>query len=144
VTPAAFEAVPGGQDALLADCRALAQTAGASLLPPLAWRDVPRFLVGAAVTIVPSVRETFGNLALESLSAGTPVIAHATGISPPSWGPDGGVCVPLDAGPAGLREAAGKLLGDPVRYHSVCGAAYCRSRNYRSALVADAFLKAVR
>jgi hypothetical protein len=46
--------VPGGQDALLADCRALAQTAGASLLPPLPWRNAPRFLVGAAVTIVPS------------------------------------------------------------------------------------------
>jgi iron(II)-dependent oxidoreductase len=52
--------------------------------------------------------------------------------------------VPLDAGPAGLWVAAGELLGDPVRYHSVCGAAYCRSRNYRSACVADAFLKVVR
>lgn len=52
--------------------------------------------------------------------------------------------MPLDAGPAGLWVAAGELLGDPVRYHSVCGAAYCRSRNYRSACVADAFLKVVR
>jgi glycosyltransferase involved in cell wall biosynthesis len=144
VTPAAFEAVPGGQDALLAECRTLAQAASTSLLPPLAWRDVPRFLAGAAVTIVPSVRETFGNLALESLSAGTPVIAHATGNLPALLGPGGGILVPLDAGAAGLWEATGKLLGDPVRYHSVCGAAYCRSRNYRSALIADAFVKVVR
>ena len=41
--------------------------------------------------------------------------------------------VPPGAGPAGLREAARDLLADPVRYYLACGAAYCRSRNYRSA-----------
>jgi hypothetical protein len=114
VTPAAFEAVPGGQDALLAGCRALAQTAGASLLPPLAWRDVPRFLAGAAVTIVPSARETFGNLALESLSAGTPVIAHATGNLPPSWDRMAGSTCPWTR----ARLACGKLPGNcsAIRY----------------------------
>lgn len=116
---------------------------GTVLLPALAWREVPEFLAGAAVTIVPSARETFGNLALESLSAGTPVIAHATGNLPALIGPDAGILVPLDAGPGGLRDAARDLLADPVRYYLACGAAYCRSRNYRSADVAQAFLKAV-
>ncbi len=116
---------------------------GTVLLPALAWREVPGFLAGAAVTVVPSARETFGNLALESLSVGTPVIAHATGNLPALIGPDAGILVPPDAGPAGLREAARDLLADPVRYHLACGAAYCRSRNYRSAEVASAFLKAV-
>lgn len=140
---AGFEAAPGSQDALLAECRALAQASGAILLPGLAWREVPGFLAGAAVTVVPSARETFGNLALESLSVGTPVIAHATGNLPALIGPDAGVLVPLGAGPAGLREAARDLLADPVRYYLACGAAYCRSRNYRSAEVAQTFLKAV-
>lgn len=140
---AGFEATPGSQDALLAECRALAQASGAVLLPGLAWREVPEFLAGAAVTVVPSARETFGNLALESLSVGTPVIAHATGNLPALIGPDAGVLVPMGAGPAGLREAARDLLADPVRYYLACGAAYCRSRNYRSAEVAQTFLKAV-
>jgi glycosyltransferase involved in cell wall biosynthesis len=51
-------------------------------IPALAWREVPGFLAGSAVTIVPSVRETLGNPALESLSAGTPVITHANGNPP--------------------------------------------------------------
>lgn len=140
---AGFEAAPGSQDALLAECRALAQASGTVLLPALAWREVPGFLAGAVVTVVPSARETFGNLALESLSVGTPVIAHATGNLPALIGPDAGVLVPPGAGPAGLRQATRDLLADPVRYYLACGAAYCRSRNYRSAEVAQTFLKAV-
>ena len=140
---AGFEETPGSQDALLAECRALAEASGTVLLPALAWREVPEFLAGAAVTIVPSARETFGNLALESLSAGTPVIAHATGNLPALIGPDAGILVPPGAGPGGLRDAARDLLADPVRYYLACGAAYCRSRNYRSADVAQTFLKAV-
>ena len=143
LSAAGFETAPGSQAALLAECRALAVASGTVLLPALAWREVPEFLAGAAVTIVPSARETFGNLALESLSAGTPVIAHATGNLPALIGPDAGILVPLDAGPGGLRDAARDLLADPVRYYLACGAAYCRSRNYRSADVAQAFLKAV-
>ena len=140
---AGFEAAPGSQAALLTECQALAQASGTVLLPALAWREVPEFLAGAAVTVVPSARETFGNLALESLSVGTPVIAHATGNLPALIGPGAGVLVPLGAGPAGLREAARDLLANPVRYYLACGAAYCRSRNYRSAEVAQTFLKAV-
>lgn len=71
------------------------------------------------------------------------MVAHATGNLPALIGPDAGVLVPPGAGPAGLREAARDLLADAVRYHLACGAAYCRSRNYRSAEVAESFLKAV-
>jgi iron(II)-dependent oxidoreductase len=142
---AGFEAVPGSQQALLAECRALAQAAGAVLHRPLAWREVPGFLAGAAVTIVPSTRETFGNVAVESLSAATPVVAYAVGNLPALLGGTGaGVLVPPGAGPRGLWQAAEDLLADPLRYGQACGAAYCRSRNYRPTCVADAFLKAVR
>jgi glycosyltransferase involved in cell wall biosynthesis len=140
---AGFEALPGSQAALLAECQALAAARRTVLLPALAWREVPGFLAGAAVTIVPSARETFGNLALESMSVGTPVIAHATGNLTDLVGLEAGILVPPGAGPGGLVEAAGDLLADAVRYHLACGAAYCRSRNYRSADVAEAFLKAV-
>jgi hypothetical protein len=40
-------------------------------------------------------------------------------------------------------KAARELPNDPVRYRQARGAAYCRSRNYRSADVAEMFLKAV-
>src|SRR5216683_3134146 len=111
----------------------------------LAWREVPGFLAGAAVTIVPSTRETFGNLAVESLSAATPVVAYAVGNLPALLASTGaGVLVPPGAGPRGLWQAAENLLADPLRYRQACGAAYCRSRNYRPTSVADAFLKAVR
>ena len=141
---AGFEAAPGSQRALLAECQALAAAAGAVIRPPLAWREVPAFLAGGAVTIIPSTRETFGNLALESLSAGTPVVAYAVGNLPALLSEAGaGVLVPPAAGPHGLWQAARDLLSDPVRYRQACGAAYCRSRNYRSADIAGAFLKAV-
>jgi len=141
---AGFEAGPGSQQALLGECRALATTAGAHVWSALAWHEVPAFLAGAAVTIIPSARETFGNLALESLSAGTPVVAYATGNLPALLdGTGAGVLVPAAAGPGSLWQAAWDLLADPVRYRQACGAAYCRSRNYRSADIADAFLKAV-
>ena len=139
-----FVAEPGSLQALLDECRALATTAGAHLRPALAWQEIPAFLAGAAITIIPSARETFGNLALESLSAGTPVVAYATGNLPALLnGTGAGMLVPAAAGPKMLWQAAWDLLADPVRYRQACGAAYCRSRNYRSADVADAFLKAV-
>jgi iron(II)-dependent oxidoreductase len=141
---AGFEAVPGSQLALLAECRALAAASGAVIRSPLAWREVPAFLAGGAVTIIPSTRETFGNLALESLSAGTPVVAYAVGNLPALLGDTAaGALVSTAEGPHGLWQAAWELLDDPVRYRQACGAAYCRSRNYRSADIADAFLKAV-
>jgi predicted metal-dependent phosphoesterase TrpH len=50
----------------------------------------------------------------------------------------------LDAAASWSRRAAAwDLLADPVRYRQARGAAYRRSRNYRSADIADAFLKAV-
>jgi iron(II)-dependent oxidoreductase len=141
---AGFEAEPGSQQALLAECRALASRAGADVLPALTWHEVPAFLAGAAVTIIPSARETFGNLALESLSAGTPVVAYATGNLPALLeGTGAGELVPMGAGPGGLWQAAWDLLADPVRYRQACRAAYCRSRNYRPADIADVFMKAV-
>jgi glycosyltransferase involved in cell wall biosynthesis len=143
LSTAGFESAPGSQAILLSYCQELAAASGTVLLPALPWLQVPEFLAGAALTIVPSTQETFGNLALESLSVGTPVVAHATGNLPDLVGPEGGVIVPLAAGPGGLLEAARSLLADQVRYHQACGAAYCRSRNYRSAQVAEAFLKAV-
>ena len=119
---AGFEAEPGSQQALLGECQALATTAGAHLRPALTWQEVPAFLAGAAVTIIPSARETFGNLALESLSAGTPVVAYATGNLPALLdGTRAGVLIPAAAGTAQPMAGCAGSVADPVRYRQACG-----------------------
>lgn len=139
---AGFESENGSQQQLSDRLAALAAGIGAQILPALPWAEVPAFLAGAAVTIVPSLRETFGNLAAESLSVGTPVVAYQTGNLPDLIG-DGGICIDPGLGPAGLWRAVRDLTADPLTYDTACGAAYCRSRNYRPTTVADVCLKAV-
>jgi iron(II)-dependent oxidoreductase len=139
-----FESATGSQAQLRASCVAVANQVGVRALPALRWRQVQNFLADAAVTVVPSIRETFGNVALESLSVGTPVVCFDVGNLPSLLG-DGaaGVLVPRAQGAAGLWRGVRELLADPVRYAHISGAAYCRSRNYRPTIVAQAFLKAV-
>jgi hypothetical protein len=86
----------------------------------------------------------FGNLALESLCPlARPSWPTRPGTCPALLAGGAGALVPLETGPGGLWQAARNLLADPVRYRQACRAAYCRSRNYRPADIADAFLKAV-
>lgn len=139
---ASFETVAGAQDVLLARWTAIASAAGITVRPPMAWAEMPEWLAGAALTIVPSRRETFGNVAAESLSAGTPVVAYSTGNLPDLVG-RGGALAPTDADAAELWSVAARLLDDPIRYAATCGAAYYRSRDFRPTTVAEAFLKAV-
>jgi hypothetical protein len=74
----------------------------------------------------------------------TPAVAYATGNLPALLDTTtAGILAPLQSGPGGLWQAARDLLTDPVRYRQACRATYCRSRNYRPADIADAFLKAV-
>jgi glycosyltransferase involved in cell wall biosynthesis len=83
---AGFETEPGSQQALLGRMpRPGRQRQSRPAARPGPEHQVPAILTGAAVTIFPSALETFGNLALESLSAGTPVAAYATGTCPRSW-----------------------------------------------------------
>lgn len=139
-----FESALGGQAQLRASCVTAASRVGVRVRPALGWHQIQNFLADAAVTVVPSARETFGNVALESLSVGTPVVCFDVGNLPRLLG-DGaaGVLVPRALGVAGLWRGVRDLLADPVRYAQVSGAAYCRSRNYRPTTVAQAFLKAV-
>ena len=104
------------------------------------------WLERAGVVIVPSLEETFGLVALEAMSTGTPVIAHDVGHLPALIGAGeaaGGVLVPLDRGATGLWEAACDLLENPVTYRTRAQAAYYRARDFRPSTVAESCLKAV-
>ncbi|HYS34690.1 MAG TPA: glycosyltransferase family 4 protein [Pseudonocardiaceae bacterium] len=124
-------------------CRSHAdQHPGMTVRFGMGWREVPGWLADAAVVIVPSLRETFGLVALEAMSVGTPVVAYAVDHLP-ALIETGGVLVPVQEDPAGLWRAATTLLADPVTYEATSRAAYYRTRDYRPALVADQLLKVV-
>jgi iron(II)-dependent oxidoreductase len=113
----------------------------------LDWPHVPSWLAQAAAVIVPSVRESFGLVALEAMSVGTPVIAFDIGNLPALIGTGdgaGGTIVDPSDGEHGLWHAAEELLADPVRYAQLSRAAYYRSRDYLPTTIAETFLKAVR
>ena len=103
---------------------------------------MPAWLAGGAVVIVPSQRETFGLVALEAMSVGTPVVAYAIDNLPHLVG-DGGVLIREGEDPGQLWRAAAELLQDPVRYGATSRAAYYRTRDYRPAHSADQLLKVV-
>ncbi|MGH3908486.1 MAG: glycosyltransferase family 4 protein [Pseudonocardiaceae bacterium] len=146
---AGFESAVGAQHCEWDRCRY-----GAAHVPyaavrggGLPWAEVPGWLAGAAVVIVPSLRETFGLVALEAMSVGTPVVAYDVGNLPALLGTGdnaGGVLVPRCWGEQGLWSATTNVLTDPLRYADLSRAAYYRSRDYQPATVAENFVKAVR
>jgi len=149
VGEAGFEVTTGGQAAELDRCRYSAAHLKRGTIhgSGLDWDQVPAWLAQAAVVIVPSLRESFGLVALEAMSVGTPVVAFDVDNLPAliSTGHGaGGVIVPRSWDEQGLWRAAEQLLADPVRYAELSRAAYYRSRDYLPTTVAETFVKAVR
>jgi glycosyltransferase involved in cell wall biosynthesis len=142
---AGFEVTDGLQSSERARCRHSAAhlTLGTFHGDGLVWDEVQPWLAAAAVVIVPSLKETFGLVALEAMSVGTPVVAFDVGNLPALIGA-GGVIVPRSSGEDGLWRAAEHLLGDRLRYGELSRAAYYRSRDYLPTTVAKTFIKAVR
>ena len=72
-------------------------------------------LAGAALAVLPSREESFGNAMVEAMAAGTPLITTSAG-SLPELVRDGetGVLVPADDAES-LRHAIDSLLADPAR-----------------------------
>ncbi|MGH3718018.1 MAG: glycosyltransferase family 4 protein [Pseudonocardiaceae bacterium] len=137
---AGFEYYPG----MYADLwRAYRATAGASpavrILPPRRWAQVHPFLAEAAVVIVPSLAESFGLVALEALSVGTPVIAYAVG-NLPTLVRGAGVLVPAVDGPIGLWLAAARLLADTDAYHAAAVEGPRRAAPFTPTAVAQRWL----
>ncbi|MFI8281123.1 glycosyltransferase family 4 protein [Streptomyces sp. NPDC085929] len=145
---AAFESADGSQEKLLGQCRTLADKADHITLSTgtLPWDEVPDWLSEAALVIVPSLRETFGLVALEAMSVGTPVIAYRTG-NLPALLQDGiatrGLLGELMHGPNALLRAAQRLLADPIAYERTSKAMYHLSQDYRPVRIAQQFVKAV-
>lgn len=140
---AAFEFWPGMQETVLEECGELARgLPEVELLPALPWQEVQPFLAGAAATLIGSVRpETFGNVAAEALSVGTPVVGYDLGhLSALTEG--AGRMVRVEEGPERLWGRLAGLLGDRHAYHEAALRGPAQVRGNTPVAVAEAFLRA--
>ncbi|MER5615387.1 glycosyltransferase family 4 protein [Streptomyces sp. NPDC002215] len=140
---AGFEYWPGMQNDVVTECRELAAgLPGVEILPALPWQEVPGFLAEAAATIVSSTSpETFGNVAAESLSVGTPVVGYGLGHLPALTGPAGRMTA-LEDGPGVLWQCLTDLLGNQAAYHVASQHGPHQVADHAPAAVAKAFLAA--
>ncbi|MGQ0774655.1 MAG: glycosyltransferase family 4 protein [Pseudonocardiales bacterium] len=137
---ASFEYYPGMHAELWRSYRATADDSPVvRIVPPQRWVQVRPFLAEAAVVIVPSLAESFGLVALEALSVGTPVVAFAVGNLPSLVG-GAGVLVPTADGPLGLWLAADRLLADPDAYQAAAAEGPPRTGPFMPTVVAQTWL----
>ncbi|QNP74394.1 glycosyltransferase family 4 protein [Streptomyces roseirectus] len=164
IAEAGFELWPGMQADMIEAARSRAAALpDVEVLPAIPWQEVQPFLAGAALTLVPSTSpETFGNVAAESLSAGTPVVGYGFGHLPVLVG-GAGRLVDLDvvhgfghlpaltgstlrtndftAGAGRLWQAATDLLADPDAYRAAARQALRQVAPLSPEAVAAEFLR---
>ncbi|MFJ7279918.1 glycosyltransferase family 4 protein [Kitasatospora sp. NPDC098663] len=163
---AGFELWRGMQDDVRRECQKLAEgRPQIELLPPLPWDEVQDFLAEAALAMMPTTwPETFGNVAAEALSAGTPVVGFHLGNLPHLVGTAGALVelgpaaevhhisavTSRNAQPPGAEEgfarlwaATTALLSDPDGYHAASEQAVRQVAGYEPAAVASTFLRCV-
>lgn len=140
---AGFEYWTGMQRDVITECRALAaDLPGVTILPGKPWHDIPAFLAGAAATLIGSTSpETFGNVAAEALSVGTPVVGYGLGHLPDLTG-NAGRMTDLSNGPDYLWQSLTSLLGDREAYHAASRQGPRQVAAHTPAAVAQAFLDA--
>ena len=101
--------------------------------------DTPRMFEGASLCVVPSRREGFGNVVVEAMAAGVPVLAAACP-GPAALiehGRNGFLVEPGSA--AALADALASLLEDPQRRASVVPAGHGTARRFEVAAATRAF-----
>ncbi|WP_411140905.1 glycosyltransferase family 4 protein [Streptomyces sp. x-80] len=140
---AGFEYWPGMQQDVVSECQALAEELPqVRILPGMPWQEVPAFLAGAAVAVVGSTSpETFGNVAAEALSVGTPVVGYGLGNLPDLVG-EAGRMADLAEGADRLWRGLASFLEDRVGYHAASQEGPRRVSAHHPAAVARAFLDA--
>ena len=141
---AGFEPCIGSQERLRDACQSAAATKPwLRILNKIGWADVPKFLAGASVTIVPSLAESFGLVALESMSVGTPVVAYRIGNLPNLIGSEAGILVEPTQGAASLWAAAEALLQEANLYQAMSQCAIIKAQEYNARTVARQWLNEI-
>lgn len=140
-----FEFWPGMQREVIDACRTQAarRPEVISLLPALGWRQVPRFLAGAAATVICSTEpETFCHTAAEALSVGTPLAAFDFGNVPIMAGQSARILPPA-SGAAALWTALKEFLDDRSAYHRASRTAPARVAGFTPEAAASRLLTAI-
>ena len=93
--------------------------------------DLGRAVASMDVFFNPSVTETFGNVTLEAMAAGVPVVAaRATGaVDLVEPGVTGFLAPPRDIG--AYADAIGRLVADPALARAMSAAGHARASGYR-------------
>jgi glycosyltransferase involved in cell wall biosynthesis len=140
---AEFEAHPGSQPALREEAAGLtADSERVQLRGALPWKAIPEYLAGAAIAAVPSLAESFGLVALEAMSVGTPVVCYSVDNLPVLVG-SAGRTVPRGAGASGLVDEINRMLDSQQAYANASQEGLRISGAYRCEKVAEKFLQAV-
>lgn len=133
-TGADAELAVAGDGPSAGELRALASQRGAAVrfLGALPQSQLQRWMASADALLFPSPTETFGNVVLEAMACGLPVVGAAAGAVPDTvrHGETGLLCAPGDAG--AFAEALARLRAEPeLRGRlSAAGLAEARSRSW--------------
>jgi glycosyltransferase involved in cell wall biosynthesis len=94
-------------------------------------------MAAADVFVLPSMYEGFGNVLVEAMACGTPVVSTACPHGPDEIirTPDEGALVPV-ADPAALAEAIAAVLGDPGRRERMRAAGRARAHDFAAGVIA--------
>ncbi len=103
--------------------------------------DLGRAVASMDVFFNPSVTETFGNVTLEAMAAGVPVVAaRATGaVDLVDDGQTGFLVAPSDV--AAYADAIARIVGDPALRHSMGDAGHAKADGYRWEAINEAMLQ---
>lgn len=107
------------RDSLRGRCDALDLAGAVIFAGSVTASDVPRWMAGFDVLVVPSLYEGFGLVAAEGQAVGVPVVVtNVEGLNEVvEDGASGLVCPPFDS--AALAEAIGRVLGDQALARSL-------------------------
>ncbi len=129
--PGRFAFAIAGDGPYEARCRRLAPE-GTVFTGHLSGDELSAFYASADMFVFPSTVDTFGNVLLEAMASGLPVVAADSGPSREVLGAGGGVTVPV-ADPDALAETLLSLAADPARRRALAasGLASASARSWR-------------
>jgi glycosyltransferase involved in cell wall biosynthesis len=111
------------------------------LLPNMKWSEIPSLISQADVSVLPSLRETFGISVLEAMGAKTPVICSNVGNLPSLTEGNALLVKPEDS--EEIYKSFVKLNSDDSLYMKIQRESYDIAKEYDSGKIAKIFLKEI-